>query len=242
MKLKTTVGHAKHDEIDAYIARKDEGRETIQNTPPGECFGNPYRLENHSRGASIRKFADLLDTLLEERPIYRLYVRDLAGKTLGCWCRRVNEGEPACHGDVLAAKAGYLYKRMSTAEGETCERGDHWLVDYRQWRECVWCGTSAQDLSHGRAIDRTGADLWPDDDGDDDKAHRVSDVSDEDAESSESGDSGSDIPVEGGSGDANPGFEGDESTAHDQPDREQGRAAVATQRAPNERARKGGQG
>lgn len=240
--MKTSVGHAKHNDIDVYIGRKDEGRKTIQNAPPGECFGNPYALENHSRGASIRKFAALLDTLLEERPIYRLYVRDLAGKTLGCWCRRVNEREPACHGDVLAYRADHLHEQMSTAEGETCERGEHWLVKYRQWRECVWCGTSAQDLSGNRAIDRTGAYLWP---RDDDDPHHVSDVSlgnDEGADTDETDNSGSDSPVEGGSGDANPGFEAGESTAHDHTDHEQGHAAVATQRTPDERGPRGGSG
>jgi hypothetical protein len=230
--MKTVVGHAKHDDCDVYIGRKDEGRKTIQNAPPGDCFGNPYTLEDHSRGASIRKFADLLETLLEERPIYRLYVRDLAGKTLGCWCRRVTESDPACHGDVLAYRADHLHEQMSTAEGETCERGEHWLVQYRQWRECVWCGTSAQDLSGDRAIDRTGAYLWP---RDDDNPHHVSAVFNEGAETDETGNSDADSPVEDGPDDGNPGFEGDKSAAH-----KQGRAAVASQRAPDERGQRGG--
>jgi hypothetical protein len=239
--MKTVVGHAKHDDCDVYIGRQDEGRKTIQNTP-GDCFGNPYTLEDYSRGASIRKFADLLETLLEERPIYRLYVCDLAGKTLGCWCRRVTESEPACHGDVLAYRADHLHEQMSTAEGDTCERGEHWLVQYRQWRECVWCGTSAQDLSGDRAIDRTGAYLWPRDD----ETHRVSAVSDETDKADEPNKpdkadkpdtSLSHNPVEEGSDDANPGFEGDKPAAH-----KQERAAVASQHAPDERGQRGGQG
>jgi hypothetical protein len=234
--MKTVVGHAKHDDCDVYIGRQDEGRKAIQNAPPGDCFGNPYTLEDYSRGASIRKFADLLGTLLEERPVYRLHVRDLAGKTLGCWCRRVTESEPACHGDILAYRADYLHEQMTTAEGETCERGEHWLVQYRQWRECVWCGTSAQDLSGDRAIDRTGAYLWPRDDD----PHHVSAVSlgdDESSDTDETGDSDTDSPVEGKSADTNPGFEGNKPAAH-----KQERAAVASQHAPDERGQRGGQG
>jgi hypothetical protein len=232
--VKTAVGHAKHDDCDVYITRKDEGRKTIQNAPPGDYWGNPYTVEDYSRGASIRKFAALLDTLLEERPVYRLHVRDLTGKTLGCWCRRVTEREPACHGDVLAYRADHLHEQMSTAEGETCERGEHWLVQYRQWRECVWCGTSAQDLSGDRAIDRTGAYLWP---RDDDEAHHVSDVFNEGGETDETGNSDADSPVKGRNDDENPGFEGDKSAAH-----KQERAAVASQHAPDERGQRGGQG
>jgi hypothetical protein len=244
--VKTVVGHAKHDDCDVYIGRQDEGRKTIQNAPPGDCWGNPYTLEDHSRGASIRKFADLLETLLEERPIYRLHVRDLTGKTLGCWCRRVNESEPACHGDVLAARANHLHEQLSTAEGETCERGEHWLIQYRQWRECVWCGTSGQTLSGDRAIDRTGAYLWP---RDDDEAHHVSAVSDEvnktdgpnklnKPDRADKPDSSvSHSPVEEDSDSGNPSFERDKPAAH-----RQERAAVASHHAPDERGQRGGQG
>lgn len=234
--MKTTVGHAKHDDCDVYIGRRDDGRETIQNVPPGDCFGNPYTVENHSRGTSIRKFATLLGTLLEERPIYRLHVQDLAGKTLGCWCRRVTEREPVCHGDVLAARADQLHDRMVSGGGQPCERGDHWLVQYRQWRECVWCGISGQSLSAGRAIDRTGADLWGEDS---DRPHRVSAVSDEadksKCDTGESDDSGSHSPVGEGSDDGTPGFEADKPATH-----KQDRAAVASQHAPDEHGQRGG--
>ena len=236
--MKTTVGHANHNECDVYVGRRDGGKETISNTPPGECFGNPYTLENHSRGTSIRKFAALLGTLVEEHPVYRLHVRGLAGKTLGCWCRHVTEREPACRGDVLAARADQLHDRMVSGGGQPCERGEHWLIQYRQWRECVWCGISGQTLSAGRAIGRTGADLWPEDD---EATHRVSGVSDEDAETGESRDFGADSPGKGRSADATPGFEADEPAAHDNADREQCHAAVTTpQHAPDERAQRGG--
>ena len=239
--MNTAVGHAKRDTCNVYIGRRDSGNETIQNTPPGESWGNPYTLENYSRGASIRKFATLLETLLEEKPIYRLHVRDLAGKTLGCWCRQEREHEPACHGDVLAARAGQLYERMVSGGGQPCERGEHWLVQYRQWRECIWCGISGQSLSPRRAIDRTGAYLWPEDD---DRPHHVSAVSDAadeatepDHEPTESDESNSHSPVEESSGDANPGFKGGKSAAH-----EQNRAAVAPRHAPDDRSQRGGSG
>ena len=237
--MKTTVGHAKHDDCDVYIARRDGGKETIQNALPGDCFGNPYNLENYSRGASIRKFATILGTLLDERPVYRLHIRDLAGKTLGCWCRREREQGPACHGDILAVRADQLHEQMVSGGGQPCERGEHWLVQYRQWRECVWCGISSQSLSAGRAIDRTGADLWPEDDdgaarerSSDETTHRVSAVSDE---ADESDDSASHNPVETNSDDRNPGFEGGKPVAY-----KQNRAAVASQHAPDERRQRGG--
>jgi hypothetical protein len=234
----THVGHTEHDEYDVYIGRRDGGDTTIQNAPPGDCFGNPYPLTDYSRESSVRKFAALLGTLLEERPIYRLHVRDLAGQTLGCWCRRVNEREPACHGDVLAARADQLHDQMVSGGGQSCERGDHWLVQYRQWRECVHCGISGQSLSSDRAIDRTGAELWPEDD---EEPHRVSDVSDEKTETGKTGDSDSHNLVEDGSDDANPGFEAGEPAARKHPDHEQSRAAVASpQHAPDERGWKGG--
>lgn len=226
--MRTTVGHAKHDDCTVYIGRKDGGRKTIQNAPPGKCLGNPYTLENHSRGASVRKFATLLDTLLEEQPIYRLHIRDLSGKTLGCWCRRERESEPACHGDILSARADQLHDQMVSGGGQPCERGDHWLVHYRQWRECVHCGISAQSLAGRRAIDRTGAYLW----SEDDRTHHVSAVSNE---TDKSGDSDLHNPVEEGPGDANPGFGAGKSTTH-----KQNRAAVASQHAPDERGQRGG--
>lgn len=82
----------------------------------------------------------------------------------------------------------------------------------------------------------------PADQHNDNQPHRVAGVSDAGDEATEPGreptesdTSGSHIPVEGGSGDANPGFETGESAAY-----KQNRASVTSPHEPDERGQWGG--
>ena len=45
----------------------------------------------------------------------------LAGKTLGCWCQRLDEDSPACHAEVIAEHADRLARDQS-AGGERDQR------------------------------------------------------------------------------------------------------------------------
>lgn len=117
---RTRVGHWLVDDCDVYIGRggSAEGISIHLLTAEPEQygrFGNPYTLEDHSREESIKLYAAVLDVILEDSPRLRREVADLHGKTLGCWCRRVDQTEPACHGDVLAFHADRL---ASSSDGQ----------------------------------------------------------------------------------------------------------------------------
>jgi len=80
------------------------------NTPVGDrgWLGNPHRVEDHGREGSIERFRRAFEYRLQNDAEFRARVRDLAGSTLGCWCRGVDEDSPACHGDVIAEHADRL--------------------------------------------------------------------------------------------------------------------------------------
>lgn len=98
----TQVGHCKRDETDVYIGRGPNGRDMMM-TPVGErgWLGNPYTLEDYSREKSIESFRRDFHLRIQQDSDFRKAVEKLRGKTLGCWCRSVDEDKPACHGDVI---------------------------------------------------------------------------------------------------------------------------------------------
>ena len=65
-------------------------------------LGNPYPADEYGREECIEKFREAFEQKLENDPVFRRAVRDLAGKTLGCWCQSVDADGPACHGEVIA--------------------------------------------------------------------------------------------------------------------------------------------
>lgn len=140
---RTVICHAKHENFDVYIGRTRDGGGTLRNSEPGESWGNPYRLEDHSRKKSIKKFVRLLDDQLTARPVLRLHLADLSGQRLGCFCRRSDDSSPPCHGDVLAARAESL--RDGFRRGPACE-GEHTFVDHRRVIHCADCGFRTQSL------------------------------------------------------------------------------------------------
>lgn len=107
--LRTLVGHCKRDQTDVYIGRGRGGADMLSTAPPARGWlGNPHRVEDHGREGCIIRFRKAFETRLENDPEFRRRVGHLAGKTLGCWCRSVDEDEPACHGDVIAEHADRL--------------------------------------------------------------------------------------------------------------------------------------
>lgn len=110
----TRVGHCKADSTDVYAGRGPGGR-SIEDTPVGErgWLGNPYTLEDaDSRAASIEAFKATFIARLKSDEEFRDAVRDLSGKTLGCWCQQLDDDGPACHAEVVAEHADRLSQEV----------------------------------------------------------------------------------------------------------------------------------
>lgn len=105
----TRVGHCKSDATDVYAGRGQNGRDMLT-APVGKrgWLGNPFTLDNHSREESIEKFRAAFEEKLERDADFRVAVRDLSGKTLGCWCQSVEDDGPSCHAEVIAEAADDL--------------------------------------------------------------------------------------------------------------------------------------
>ena len=105
----TKVGHCKQDDVDVYVGRGKGGRDMID-CDVGErgWLGNPYTLEENSREESIAKFREAFRFALKHDEELRESVAELKGKKLGCWCQRLDEDGPACHGEVIAEWADRL--------------------------------------------------------------------------------------------------------------------------------------
>jgi hypothetical protein len=84
-------------------------------TPVGQrgWLGNPNTVEDHGREGSIERFRKAFEYRIDNDAEFRAAVQDLAGQTLGCWCQRVDDDSPACHGEVIAEWADRL-----TEEGD----------------------------------------------------------------------------------------------------------------------------
>jgi len=106
---KTKVAHCKADETDVYIGRGPGGRDMLS-TPVGKrgWLGNPHTVDDHGREGSIKRFRKAFEHRLENDETFREAVARLSGKTLGCWCQRLNADGPACHGEVIAEHADRL--------------------------------------------------------------------------------------------------------------------------------------
>lgn len=105
----TQVGHCKADSTDVYIGRGPGGRDLTE-TPIGDrgWLGNPYSLDTHTREESLTLFREEFLRRLRVDPAFRTEIAGLAGQTLGCWCQRLDEDEPACHGEIIAREADRL--------------------------------------------------------------------------------------------------------------------------------------
>lgn len=107
---KTQVGHWKQDECDVYVGRGNHGKHMESTPRVGQrgWLGNPYTVDGHGRIKAIGLFRESFQHKLSYDPEFRASVRKLSGKTLGCWCRQVDEDEPDCHADVIAEWADRL--------------------------------------------------------------------------------------------------------------------------------------
>jgi len=74
------------NEYDVYIGRAGNGKDGY--------FGNPFT--DGTRSQRIENFKDYAFHRVLVDPEYRKRVKQLQGKTLGCFCK-----PRACHGDVL---------------------------------------------------------------------------------------------------------------------------------------------
>lgn len=89
----TLVGHV-DDNIDTYIGRNCYGfKESI--------FANNYKLSEYSIKESLKNYYESI----KNNEIKLHLAKMLKGKKLGCYCRKLGQESPACHGDVLAAIA-----------------------------------------------------------------------------------------------------------------------------------------
>lgn len=111
--LTVRVGHCKADSTDVYAGRGKNGRHMLSVGKPNNrgWLGNPFTLENHSREESIEKFREAFEDKLERDDEFRSAVADLSGKTLGCWCQRLDEDGPACHAEVIAEHVDKLKEK-----------------------------------------------------------------------------------------------------------------------------------
>ena len=116
----TRVGHCTHDPIEVYIGRGDGGDAHLLNTEIHDrgWLGNPYTVERYGRADCIERFRTTFEKRLAADPDLRDAVRALAGSKLGCWCQRLTDDGPACHGEVIAEHADRLRREaMEPTDG-----------------------------------------------------------------------------------------------------------------------------
>lgn len=114
---RTRVGHTKMDDTDVYIGRGPDGANLID-TPIGDrgWLGNPFTVEQWDRGPAIEAFRRVFNWRLASDSEFRDAVKELEGKTLGCWCQRTHEDGPGCHGEIIA---DYLSETSALSDTDT---------------------------------------------------------------------------------------------------------------------------
>ncbi|MDS0243112.1 MULTISPECIES: DUF4326 domain-containing protein [unclassified Haloferax] len=114
-----TVCHLEED-YDVYIGRGAGEEETIITVPIEErgWLGNPFVFEEDGgtwpRDEGVAMFMHVLFQRMDDDPELVNALGHLKGKRLACHCRRSDEANPKCHGDVLAA----VIDRISPKSGE----------------------------------------------------------------------------------------------------------------------------
>jgi len=98
------VGHVRHDSQmpgAVYIGRRNGG---LSESP----FHNPFVIpQDGDRAWVIERFEVYARLKLLRHPDWLWPLRD--ARLLLCWCRRVGEERPACHGDNLVALLRQVY-------------------------------------------------------------------------------------------------------------------------------------
>ena len=86
---RTRVVNLRKDKYDVYIGRAGRGQDGY--------FGNPFPLGKQPRGATIERYREYFLNRLRTDEQFARRIRELKGKTLGCFCK-----PHPCHGDVIA--------------------------------------------------------------------------------------------------------------------------------------------
>lgn len=122
--VETRVGHWMQDDCDVYAGRGQAGSGHIANTEIGRrgWLGNPFTVDEYGRDEAVARYCSLLLERVDDDPDFRRALYDrVAGGTLGCWCRTVDDDDPVCHADVVADVADRIAEYV---HGETVDRGD----------------------------------------------------------------------------------------------------------------------
>ena len=100
----TRVGHCDHLNHHVYIGRSRGGDGHMLNTDIGKrgWLGNPYPKSKHGRRQCVDMFRQDFEKRLENDTEFREAVKNLQGLILGCYCQRLNDDGPLCHGEVIA--------------------------------------------------------------------------------------------------------------------------------------------
>ena len=106
----TRVGHQTHLNEYVYIGRANDGNSHMLNTEIGSpgWLGNPFPKSKHGRKECVDKFRVEFESRLKDEPEFRNAVASLSGSILGCYCQRLNDEGPLCHGEVIAEWADKL--------------------------------------------------------------------------------------------------------------------------------------
>lgn len=92
----TRVVHVKHAPYDEYI-----GRQMGSDYPQSE-WHNPEKVNGlRTRVGVVTNYYERV----RKDPVLMEKVKQLRGRTIGCWCKSPDEPDLLCHGDVLAALA-----------------------------------------------------------------------------------------------------------------------------------------
>ena len=86
--------HCKKENYDVYIGR------------PGK-WGNPYTLDNYTREEAIELYRKYLWSQIKSGKITIDDLKQLQGKTLGCWCSPL-----PCHGEVIISAVKWATKNQ----------------------------------------------------------------------------------------------------------------------------------
>lgn len=101
----TRVGHWMQEDCDVYVGRGGSGDVdllTADEIGQRGWLGNPYPVEQFGREQSVAMFVQAILLKIEQDPDFlKALVNRCRGQTLGCWCHRIGEDGPTCHGDVI---------------------------------------------------------------------------------------------------------------------------------------------
>lgn len=109
-----TIAHV-DEPHDLYGGRAAGGTRHMNNasTPTKRGWlGNPYRVDDHGRDGCIEKFREDFYAKLWDDWRFCNACIGLPGRVVACYCRSMDEDEPACHLDVVqeALLEGHVFR------------------------------------------------------------------------------------------------------------------------------------